>query len=296
MATQPVTGAGRIDDAQPHLGKKHLTTLHAIGQALAIGPIFTRRARQRPGRERGRLLHPGVDRARLDRLDRARVRDRDLRPAICRRRRHLRVPGAGGAQLVRDLLRLGIPARHAVPRRRRHLHRSRVPGPGVLPEPHPHLDPVVGRWRRRARDRVHPQSPRRQARDPGRPPPGLDLGDPVAVPVGRDHRQGRRRRQHARGVQPERDLVERRVQRDSVRGDALHRVRGGGLDRRGDREPAQVDSDRGRRRGRAERGACTSSSVTRRRSGSARWRWRRARGSRPRVRWARSPPSTWATG
>jgi amino acid transporter len=44
MATQPVSGAGTIDDAtttQPHLGKKHLTTLHAIGQALAIGPIFS---------------------------------------------------------------------------------------------------------------------------------------------------------------------------------------------------------------------------------------------------------------
>ncbi len=45
MATQPVSGVGAIPDsgssAQPHLGEKHLTTLHAIGQALAIGPIFS---------------------------------------------------------------------------------------------------------------------------------------------------------------------------------------------------------------------------------------------------------------
>ena len=132
-----------------------------------------------------------------------RLRDRDLRAPLCRRRRDLRVPLASRPQLVRDLLGRGVPARYVVPRRRRDLHRPWFPGPGLLPEPPAHFDPLVGRWRRRARDRVHPQSPRRPARDPGRPPPGLDLGDPVAVPVGRDHRQGRRRRQHARRVQPE---------------------------------------------------------------------------------------------
>ena len=44
MATQPISGVGAISDAQgarPHLGKRHLTTTHAIGQALAIGPIFS---------------------------------------------------------------------------------------------------------------------------------------------------------------------------------------------------------------------------------------------------------------
>lgn len=44
MATHPVSGAGTIGDApttQPHLGEQRLTTLHAIGQALAIGPIFS---------------------------------------------------------------------------------------------------------------------------------------------------------------------------------------------------------------------------------------------------------------
>jgi amino acid transporter len=43
MATQPVSGVGAIPDAsaEPHLGEKHLTTVHAIGQALAIGPIFS---------------------------------------------------------------------------------------------------------------------------------------------------------------------------------------------------------------------------------------------------------------
>jgi amino acid transporter len=44
MATQPVSGVGTVPDtsgAQPHLGERHLTTLHAIGQALAIGPIFS---------------------------------------------------------------------------------------------------------------------------------------------------------------------------------------------------------------------------------------------------------------
>ncbi|MGA8333687.1 MAG: hypothetical protein WB761_03005, partial [Solirubrobacteraceae bacterium] len=44
MATHPVSGAGTVGDAstpQPHLGQKHLTTRHAIGQALAIGPIFS---------------------------------------------------------------------------------------------------------------------------------------------------------------------------------------------------------------------------------------------------------------
>jgi amino acid transporter len=45
MATHPVSGVGAVapdaSTAQPHLGDRHLTTLHAIGQALAIGPIFS---------------------------------------------------------------------------------------------------------------------------------------------------------------------------------------------------------------------------------------------------------------
>src|ERR1700751_4422233 len=44
MATQPVSGVDAIPETQgarPHLGKRHLTTTHAIGQALAIGPIFS---------------------------------------------------------------------------------------------------------------------------------------------------------------------------------------------------------------------------------------------------------------
>ena len=44
MATQPVSGIDAVPEtrgAQPHLGERHLTTLHAIGQALAIGPIFS---------------------------------------------------------------------------------------------------------------------------------------------------------------------------------------------------------------------------------------------------------------
>src|SRR5881227_520966 len=44
MASQPVSGVGTDPEsrgAQPHLGKRHLTTRHAIGQALAIGPIFS---------------------------------------------------------------------------------------------------------------------------------------------------------------------------------------------------------------------------------------------------------------
>ena len=44
MATQPVSGVDAVPEtrgAQPHLGERHLTTLHAIGQALAIGPIFS---------------------------------------------------------------------------------------------------------------------------------------------------------------------------------------------------------------------------------------------------------------
>ena len=44
MATHPVSGVGTAGDAittRPHLGEKHLKTTHAIGQALAIGPIFS---------------------------------------------------------------------------------------------------------------------------------------------------------------------------------------------------------------------------------------------------------------
>jgi amino acid transporter len=45
MATHPVSGVGAVapdaSTAEPHLGERHLTTLHAIGQALAIGPIFS---------------------------------------------------------------------------------------------------------------------------------------------------------------------------------------------------------------------------------------------------------------
>ncbi len=44
MATQPVSGVGAVSDTQgtrPHLGERHLKTTHAIGQALAIGPIFS---------------------------------------------------------------------------------------------------------------------------------------------------------------------------------------------------------------------------------------------------------------
>ena len=40
MASHPVSDAG-ASAAQPHLGEKRLTTVHAIGQALAIGPIFS---------------------------------------------------------------------------------------------------------------------------------------------------------------------------------------------------------------------------------------------------------------
>ena len=39
MASHPVSDAGA--SAEPHLGEKRLTTVHAIGQALAIGPIFS---------------------------------------------------------------------------------------------------------------------------------------------------------------------------------------------------------------------------------------------------------------
>lgn len=44
MATHPVSGVGAVDGAtstRPHLGERHLKTTHAIGQALAIGPIFS---------------------------------------------------------------------------------------------------------------------------------------------------------------------------------------------------------------------------------------------------------------
>ena len=39
MASHPVSDVGA--SAEPHLGEKRLTTVHAIGQALAIGPIFS---------------------------------------------------------------------------------------------------------------------------------------------------------------------------------------------------------------------------------------------------------------
>ena len=35
----PAAAPGREQDA--HLGPRQLTTLHAVGQALAIGPIFS---------------------------------------------------------------------------------------------------------------------------------------------------------------------------------------------------------------------------------------------------------------
>ncbi len=42
MATQSASGAGAVTDTtRPHLGERHLKTTHAIGQALAIGPIFS---------------------------------------------------------------------------------------------------------------------------------------------------------------------------------------------------------------------------------------------------------------
>jgi hypothetical protein len=47
---------GTAEASQAHLGKKQLTTLHAIGQSLALGPIFSaalfiaRRVRARPRR------------------------------------------------------------------------------------------------------------------------------------------------------------------------------------------------------------------------------------------------------
>ena len=42
MATQyPPAATGDASTTQPHLGEKRLTTVHAIGQALAIGPIFS---------------------------------------------------------------------------------------------------------------------------------------------------------------------------------------------------------------------------------------------------------------
>src|SRR5579875_3398622 len=44
MATQSGSAAGTAGGAssdRPHLGEKRLTTVHAIGQALAIGPLFS---------------------------------------------------------------------------------------------------------------------------------------------------------------------------------------------------------------------------------------------------------------
>src|SRR5438270_4561050 len=44
MATEPVSGGSAVaetDRPRPHLGDRRLTTTHAIGQALAIGPIFS---------------------------------------------------------------------------------------------------------------------------------------------------------------------------------------------------------------------------------------------------------------
>jgi hypothetical protein len=39
MATEAV--GQRTSPESPHLGPRQLTTLHAVGQALAIGPIFS---------------------------------------------------------------------------------------------------------------------------------------------------------------------------------------------------------------------------------------------------------------
>ena len=106
-------------------------------------------------------------------------------------------------------------------------------------------------------DRPRPQLLRRAARDPRDADLRRDLVLPDADPRVRDHRQGRQAREHPDDVRPGRDLAlrdhrRRRARRHPARHPPLRRLRGSGVDRRGVRGPAPLDpagADRNRRRG-----------------------------------------------
>ena len=81
---------------------------------------------------------------------------------------------------------------------------------------------------------------------------------PDADPRARDHRQGRRRRDHVLDVRPERDLAardhgRRRARRRAARDPALRRLRGGGVPRRGGARSASLDPARRALDGRCRR-------------------------------------------
>ena len=258
-----VGGAGSTGQ----LGQKNLTTIHAVAQALAIGPMFS-----------VALILGGVSRpdigagwnATLAVLDRRHRRARDrlhdlaLRSQVRRRGGGVRVPHARSASVGRGpdgrLLLRG----RAVPRRRGHLSRARDPHRRLLDDAHlRQRSRLVGVGDDRARGRPRPQLLRRAPRDPRDADVRRGLVRPDADPGRRDHRQGRREREHADDVQPERDVAvrdhrRRGARRDPARHPPLRRLRGSRLDRRGDGGSAQGDSpcaDRhGRGRGQLLRG------------------------------------------
>ena len=162
--------ASEGDGTTGTLGKKNLTTMHAVAQALAIGPMFS-----------VALILGGVSRpdigagwnatlavlARRARRARDRVHDLALRPEVRRRGRGLRVPDPRRPSLGRRLLRRVLLRRRALPRRRRHLPRARRPHRQLLADPHLRQRArLVDLGDDRARDRARPQLLRRAARDP----------------------------------------------------------------------------------------------------------------------------------
>ena len=218
--------------APKNLGDKRLTHIHAIGQSLAIGPMFS------AGLLTGLVASVAGFSTPLSVL-----------------------LGAIGAICLAYVISLYARRYAGAGAMYEYLARGAHSGVGVFcaglygsacsssaavacssptgssrrPSPEPPVDQhrVVGVGGDRARDRGLPQPFRRPSRDPGRPDPRHDLRHPVPDPRGVDHRAGRGYGQHPFGVLHDPLLGQQRLSRNPVRRHALHRVRGGRIDRGG---------------------------------------------------------------
>ncbi len=181
MAEQAVGGGG-AGAREGALGPQRLTTVHAVGQALAVGPIFS------AGAVTGLVANVAGFNTPLSILLGS-IGALAVAYVISLYAR--RFVGAGamyeylarlGHQRVRDLLRRRVPVRVAVPGIRRDLPGAVLPGAGLLRRPSGHHDPVVGRRRRGAGDRAGAQLLRRPPGRSRRAHARRHLGDPVPDP------------------------------------------------------------------------------------------------------------------
>ena len=162
--------------------------------------------RHRRGLERRPRRAPRRARRARDRLH-----DLPLRAEVRGCRRGLRVPHARRPPVDRRLHGRLLLRRRALPRRRRHLPRARRAQRQLLEGAHlAQRARLVDLGDDRARDRARPQLPGRPPRDPRHAHARRGLVPPDVDPRVRDHREGRREREHPDDVRPRPDVAVRR--------------------------------------------------------------------------------------